>query len=65
MDYIILIIFSVLVLSLGIIIFLYILVKFETENKVELYFLFIISGEMIILILAFLLGVANLLLKNI
>jgi hypothetical protein len=60
-DYIILIIFSVLALSLGIIIFLYILVKFETENKVELYFLFIISGEIIILILAFLLGVVNLL----
>jgi len=60
-DYIILIIFSVLGLSLGIIIFLYILVKFKTENKVELYFLFIISGEIIIFILAFLLGVVNLL----
>ena len=64
MDYVTLIVFSVFLFSVGLIILIYVLMKLKNGDKSELYIIFIISGEIVILILAFLLGVMKLLLTN-
>jgi hypothetical protein len=65
LEYIYLLLILIIILTVSLIILTSVIIKFKNENTIELYFAFFISGLVIIFVLPLILGIIDILLKNI